>query len=715
MEPNSQTPPGPHAIGQSLVEYVRLNRQNAGILLSGLSILLLAVAVFLALKAFRTPDTGPPDKPLTADPLQDPDKPELPKLAPKNPAQGDYTVGWIGALMGCLVALAAGAWLMVTPGPAKDTAQRSEARQLLLAVGGLLGALLIVLGVAYFYLWSESLTKWLDTSETRELRWVLIPLMMVILGAGIVFLAIQPARAEERNNATVRRLVYGSNFALTILLLLVVLVVSNILIAIRVPNKLDATATGFYEFSEPTTRLLSNMKEPVTAYAVLPEEASRDISDMRQLLMAFQDASLGKFRVKFLSETTNRTDLNTLRAKYPQLDLTLSQRTVAGAILLTAGEDEKRHAVIPDTEFAAVQGNKQVFQGEARMFRELVILADTDTKPVVYFTQSNGEFSISATDEAPDDRKATRLKAYLEKNYLDVRPLTFARENPTVPTDAAVVVIVEPQTPISPEVAAAIRKYIAERKGKLLVLAGIVPGPGNAGVMKTGLEDMLKELNVLLGNRFVYNFPVDRESRPLQTIAGFTEASAKARNEVALSIAKAVRSLPMRLPREVATTTANPAFQAMPLLASLGVTWVEDDRIPDAKLVETIRQITRDQKYAFSRDLTDGNRSLAVLVSEKTTPVAAVYGNASFVSDVVGKQGSPDSAPITFDLIGVTIDWLRGRPSIAASGIEAKKYSEYQFPQPSTVDTTRLVWLPLGLTFLVVVGFGMGVWIVRRK
>ena len=92
-----------------------------------------------------------------------------------------------------------------------------------------------------------------------------------------------------------------------------------------------------------------------------------------------------------------------------------------------------------------------------------------------------------------------------------------------------------------------------------------------------------------------------------------------------------------------------------------------------------------------------------------------MFGNALFVSDEVGKQGSPESAPITFDLIGVTIDWLRGRPSAADAAIEAKQYAEYQFPQPTTVDSTRLEYLPLGLAFLTVVGLGAGVWVVRRR
>ena len=67
-----------------------------------------------------------------------------------------------------------------------------------------------------------------------------------------MFPPIQPARAEERNNPTLRRLVYGSNFGLTVLLLFVVLVIANVVVALRVPNKLDTTETGFYSLSDST-------------------------------------------------------------------------------------------------------------------------------------------------------------------------------------------------------------------------------------------------------------------------------------------------------------------------------------------------------------------------------------------------------------------------------------------------------------------------------
>ena len=102
-------------------------------------------------------------------------------------------------------------------------------------------------------------------------------------------------------------------------------------------------------------------------------------------------------------------------------------------------------------------------------------------------------------------------------------------------------------------------------------------------------------------------------------------------------------------------------------------------------------------------------------VSEKGTARAVVFGNSFFVSDDAVRQSRSASAPLSFDLIGVSIDWLRDKPSIAVAGIESKKYSEYRFPQPAGVDTMRILYLPLGLAFLTVLGLGAGVWVIRRR
>jgi hypothetical protein len=706
------TPPPNPAAGAPLVEYVRSQRQNAAYMLIGLGVLLLALTVFLGFKAFRASATPekPADKPLAENPF-DPERLDQTKPPGEGTAQRtQYIFGWVGTLLGCAAATGCGIWLLAGVPAIGAEKQRAEARILLLAAGGLLGALLIIFGMAYFYLWSDSLGKWIDRRELKEARWVLIPLLMILAGAGLVFAAIQPARAEERNNSSVRRLVYGSNFGLTALLLLVAMVVVNVLIAREIPNTLDTTSTGIYSISNNTKALLARLDQPVKAYAIGTEGPRRELNSIRQLLTAFQENSDGKFTVKFLSRVarSDQSEVSGLRSKYPQLDLALEQRNVAAVVLLSTGEDEKRHKVIPNTEFVNEQ---REFTGEARLFKEVAFLADSQTKPVVYFTQGRGELDITGNPDASPARSASRLKDYLEKNYIDIRPLNLPSEKPEIPADAAMVVIAEPLIPFPEAVVAALRKYMTDpnKKGKLLFLAGSAAGPDQK-MVKTGLEPLLEELNVHLDDHFVYNLPIGENRSLFNVLVLFSRAAEQ--NPILQEIGKVSGQLDFRFPRVVEARSTNPTLTATPLLYMIGRTWLEEQKPSDP--YAAIREIIQSDAIRKQKQYSESPRPAAVIVSEGAIARAVVIGNSFLVSDENARQFNGN--PLTFDLFGLSVDWLRDKQTSAAiADIEAKKYSEYTFPAPSSVDYTRLVWLPLGLALLTVVGLGAGVWVIRRR
>jgi hypothetical protein len=393
-------------------------------------------------------------------------------------------------------------------------------------------------------------------------------------------------------------------------------------------------------------------------------------------------------------------------------------------VLLTVGEDEKRNVFIPAEDLLETDprtGELKGFAGEARVMRELRFLAENEQRPVIYFTQSNGEMSIggAGADTFTVTQSASQLKTFLEKAYLDVRPLTFTGPSPSIPADAAIVVVAEPQTTLSDVAAGAIRKYMTEprpdgRKGKLIVLAGAVTGPDNKGVVRTGLEGLLAEMNVQLGNKYIYSMPL--QQAPDFRVAAAVFAKASEQNPITQAIGAQVRALPFLLPREVATLTNPGQYQATSLLITLPnrETWLEDERMVDPE--RTITDLLEKPAVAAQKGFTETPRSVAAVVSEGGTARAVVYGNAYIFSDRYAEQRGrgATSSPVTFDLMAVTIDWLRDRPPLP-TGIESKKYTEYQFPDPAGVDTTRLVWLPLGFSLLLVLGLGTGVWVIRRK
>ncbi|HEY2909549.1 MAG TPA: Gldg family protein [Gemmataceae bacterium] len=714
---NPQAPTSTNAaVQQPVVEYIRGQRQKAAYFFLGLSALFLVGAIALGYRSFGMSAAVPKSEAKKSEEAE-PKKMDSAKAEIPDPKKRDFTVGLIGAVFGFLVMGGVGVYLQATPPRSEPDAQRTEARVVLLIAGGLIGFALIIFGGWYFYLWSESIPNWLDKGEGKEMKWVVIPLMAVLVGGALVFFAVQPARAEERNKASLRRLVYGSNLGLTVLLLLVLLITVNVVVAKKVPNKLDTTATGFYTISDNTKAFLANLSEPVALYIILPDVSGRYVNDVRQFAHGIQDAGSGHISVKFVSSNANKVELQRLHDKYPRLG-----RDDEG-ILITAGEDEKRNAFVPFADLFEMDmrtREPKAFIGENRIMRELRFLAENESKPVVYFTQGNGELSIGGEKEprGQANTSASQLKAYLEKSYVDVRPLTFPTTGAAVPDDAAVVIVAEPQVPFSDTAASAIRKFMTaprkesaksgeagDRKGKLIVLASALPGPDNR-VVKTGLEGVLSEFNVGLGDKFVYSLPVQRFPSAKSALVQFAPAAVQ--NPIYQTIKPQAPALLIPMVREVKPLTANPQLQAVALLQTVPgrETWLEDQQIIDIR--QTIKELG-DPAVATRRDLSMNPRPIGVVVSEQSKGRLVVIGNAEEIVSDATRGGDT----VTYDLVAVAIDWLRERPALTTA--DSKTYVTYRFPEASTLDVTRLVWLPLGLGLLIVTGLGAGVWIMRRK
>jgi hypothetical protein len=701
IDPAPPTAPGPRPAGEGLVEWVRASRPAAAYVLLGLSALFLAATVWLAVRAART---------TTAEAA-----PGEPPTVLADPKAGDYTAAWVGTLYGFLVTAGAGAYLLAGRPPAGADA-RAEARVVILAVGGLLGLGLMLFGGVFFWRWGDSLAGWLDKGERGQMVYVVAPLLMVVAGAGLVFAAVQPARAEERHNPLLRRLVYGSNLGLTVLLLLLVLVVANVAVAKKVPNKLDTTQTGFYTLSDSTKALLAKLPEPATLYVIMPSSEVRWVNDLRQFAYEVQDASGGKVTARFVSPVSDSRELARLREKFPRID-----RDALG-VLLAVGEDERRNAFIPfrdlfDWDQRGFGGSDEpkAFAGEGRVMKELRFLADNEQKPVVYFTQGSGELALAAGGPAAPTLggSAAQLKAFLEKNYLDIRPLAFPPDAAAeVPADAAAVVVIDPQSPLPEGAVGAVRKYMAERKGRLVVAAGAAPGPGDRGVARTGLEDLLREYNVRLGDRFVYSYPTEEipDHRAVAVIL-----NPDSQNPIAQAFGSELRAVILSGVREVEPQAAAPAYQASPLMFTLpGLrTWLSADRLGSAEATQLLVEARQNREVVRRIGLTQAARPVAAVVSEGGTARAVVFGSGSMFADRAADRGRT-ATPITYDLMAAALDWLRDKPPLPTT-VEAKTYQEYLFPEPAAVDTARMVWFPLGLGLLVVAGLGAGVWVIRRK
>ncbi|HUR52517.1 MAG TPA: Gldg family protein, partial [Gemmataceae bacterium] len=718
----------PPAIGSGVVELVRTRRQEVAYGLLAFAAAFLLLAVWMGFKAMK-PGAASADAPAAEINPLDAKEPAKP-LEIANPKRGDYLVGGLAVLNGFLVLATVGAFLLVSIPPPEPEKQRANVRLVMLLAGTEIGAVLILAGAAFFYRWSDSVLAYLDKDATaaKQVWKVMVPLLMIALGAGVMFLSILPARADERNSPAIRRTVYGANLGLTALLLLTALVIGNVIVAMRVPNKLDVTEAALTSISPPTKRLIEQLTETVTVYQIA-EEGRRVSSDTRNLLDRMAEANPTKLKVVSLSLTADKRKLDELAAKYPPV------ATQGGlGVLLTTGPDEKRHAFVREDDLTTEEmgeggprgARKLIFQGEEKIARELAFLAEGGKKSVVYVTQGGGELSLGGGGEpAPENRSMATLRAYLERSNLDVKPLTFDPVNPVVPPDAGVVMIADPRSPFPPPIVAALEKYMNESrgeagKGKLLVFSGARAG-ADGKIPKTGLEPLLEKFGVILHDRLLMAQEMNERYGWFDQLAVPTNV----RNPIAELFETGVgpwafcRPLGLTQMPPGGPLQVQPVFMSMPQRAS----WLEET-VP-TNIRPLLSELNSSPEIRQRKQLTDRPRPLAVAVTEtpqpsapgqppgSPTPRLVVFGAGDFVSDATARRGggaslvSPNVA-----LIGATADWLRERPAIGVGGGN-KTYATYKLSP--TADDTRLVLLPLGLALLIVVGLGAGVWVIRRS
>lgn len=718
-------PTTPARPADPVVAFAVAHRVNLAYALLAAGLIALGVGVYFTYKAWPAA-TQAKEADKEKDPAADPDKPDLLKDKEKDAAtlvgQSGHVLWAISGYMFGVVFIGVG--LMLFAGVPKPTLsqQESDARIVVLALGGLSGLTLMIAAIYVLVSSFKDLVKWVDEQSAPEGAAKLVAALLVfLLGAGLAFLASQPARAEERNNPRLRRLVYGTNVALMAVLVLLMLVVGNVLAAVKVPARLDTTESGFHTLtlSGPTKEYLAGLSQPVTAYTTYPEDAGRIATDARRLLAAMHDANPEMFRVRYLSPTVNKNDIDTLRNRFPQADANLN------GILLTVGEDEKQYSFIRTADLQEQDFSERrprvTFQGERKVVGEMLFLSENKTRPVMYFLTGHGELDVSPAmpggDPQGKSRPAAKLRAALEKSSVDVRPLALERTAPKVPDDAAIVVIADPRAAIPPEQVEALRKYMAlplpgGKKGKLIVMAGPSPNPDGTGVIDTNLGGLLADFGITLGGRYIYSDPDERQQFRLgytDLIAGVTQEAADVRNPIAMEY------LPPRAAilwncqevRPARTPPGGPFATKALFVTTPRLSWLEESPVVNAEkaMLDMLKSpdLIR-QKNASA----DRGRVVAAVVSEGAAGRVIVFGSGDSFSDDPNHNRIVD---LNARLLTLTVNWLRDRPPVA--NIATKPYGLY-LPNEKTSEV-QVFWLPVGVTLMGVIALGLGVWVFRRK
>ncbi len=637
---------------------------------------------------------------------------------------------WLVALF--VIAVAGAVFNATVP----QLSEVDKVRALLMGLGGLAGFATFAFGLAlpwttFKEVFSGGVSSW--RANPRALAWTGAA---VFGGLILMFASLQLARGVERTSGAMRRMLYGFNAVLGTLLLLAILGLVNVLAYVSVApfsyakENFDWTASGIYSLSPATRSMLTDLKQPVKVYVLLPRGyiVTKDVETLLENARTYTN----QLTWEMVSRDVNREKIRDLQKRFTLPD-------TMGLLVLYGPETKPEYDFIKATDLAQNtptmpgEQRKYIFTGEQALFKSLRYLTEGKTHPVVYFLQGEGELSLEdAGARGRGGDSITELRTRLEQANYTVKPLRFDPKTRTVPSDANVVVIVRPSRPFSPDALKALRDYMSGaggKKGKLVVLMDVAV-QGNQ-MIQTGLEGLLGEYNVKVGNGHIVTLNPDANGTRVEAVANprsnnpIAEAFASTRDRFFIFRFDNARTVDAvgAPPRGGANYTVD---KLLLVPAELFV-WEENDLSKDpAALAAELRKEENIERA--NKTISQQNLSVAVAVSEgksnipdipghemlnkdKEVPRLVVFGDAGWVSNE--SLGAPGNAN-NYDLFASCLSWLRERPEVGAGPEQAKERKEYSL-NVADAAVSRIKYLPLGLMFLVVVGVGLGVWVVRRR
>ena len=646
---------------------------------------------------------------------------------------------------------------VVLAAPGRKLGQVETLRLLFLILGGIIGILTAVLGLAlpFTAVYAPIFTGGVEAWRKQPLRLYIVALALVG-GLGLTFLSLQLSRGVERESALMRRLLYGFNAVFTTLLLGAVLLLINLLPYIPKLSRYDFvtpifagtydwTQARLYSLSPRSRATLADLKEPLKVYLILDEGGALSeqvqtlLENCRNVTPQISWENISGLDRKRIQELANQ-----YKAKITeeQMDFTGPRLVLRPGILVVYGEPSKEQsAFLPRTALVKEQpnpngGSEEVFRGEGVLLKTIRSLSEG--KQVVYFVQGDNELDFNDVKEDSIEGVGLLLANLKRNEIYDLKEWKYSKETPKLPTDANVVVAARPEK-MKPEVLKAIYEYMGYsygeanraltaipngRRGKLFVLSGI--SLENNRMVHSGLEPLMSKFGVQVGDNRVLSLEDPNHPTVLQV-----ETSRTSTNPVAKAFGPPNREVfVFEGVRTVKPTPSGGPISAEQLLVTAGnQVWVQTDLSEKPSVAAAAMRNNPNARFS------DEPICVAVAASE-TSPAAAmpndpihnraggeshprlvVVGNADWISNLGLVSGTGRDAAMKYGLFTSCLSWLRGEPDVGAAPLDVDEVKvRPRFPlslRDNAIFNMR--FLPLGHMILAVIAAGCGVWLVRRR
>ncbi|RLD10194.1 MAG: hypothetical protein DRI44_06625 [Chlamydiae bacterium] len=469
----------------------------------------------------------------------------------------------------------------------------------------------------------------------------------------------------------IRRITFGANVAFSIVLVFALVVMAN-WIAKKYPKSYDFVQTSdLYKISDKTKNILKSLNQDVEFYVFSNPQDSELYSKIQRLLKAYNSASS---KVKFTMVDPVR-DIDKVRILARDLNV-----EEPDTVVVKIGENKKVLTEMDMADFKFRHNDytggqiKEMKQFKAEQAFTSAILELINPKKIyAKFTVKHGERNIFGYK----DNGMSEAKRYLLRDNITAEPIELI--SLTEITNCDVLVVAGPTRKFLPHEVNLIRHYINNGGRAMIMLDPEV---------QSGLESLLKEYNIKIGNDIV----VDPERQmpyasPMQLIIGLYADHPITKNLKTFTIFPIARSVSI-------INEDNKVYRARALAVTSGRGWGETD--------------TDSEKFKFDlKTDNEGPISVAVIVeNNKTGMRLAVFGDADFASNRDFGKGANK------DFFLNTINWLVKREvliSIGPKTIAEMKRLNFNASQLKIVTIVVIVAVPLSS---VIAGFFV---YLRRK
>jgi ABC-type uncharacterized transport system involved in gliding motility auxiliary subunit len=476
--------------------------------------------------------------------------------------------------------------------------------------------------------------------------------LWISAGAVVLGLAITALLNPDgvRRFFTGRQMRYGSNSIILLLAVIGVLFFANALV-LNNPQTWDMTEDQQNTLNPETVAILESLDEPILARAYYSTQLSSD--NARRLLENFRENSKGRFTYEFINP-----EFNPVMAERDNVERD-------GTIVLIS---ETRREIVS-------------FASERDLASGILRLMNPGER-YVYFTAGHGELSI----DTPGESSYTLVRRSLElKNYI-IESLNLISAG-SVPENADAVVIVGPQRPFSEAEVDALRRYLVQGGGLVVMKEPVF---SDEEILPDPLDDLLAEWGIAFNNDLV----IDPNVNP--PIIAVADPASYANHPVTQGLLGYYSAFPTARSLSIVPIDAS-SIIAVPLAFTGANAWGETD-------LDSIG--TNAQRFDPDVD-TPGPVILAIASEDWLLNTRLVaFGDSELAADSFYRQGNGD-------IVINAIDWVAEQEQ--QINLTPRDTINRQYRQPGTLGLIGLLFAGLCALPIIIAGAGISTWVARRR